>query len=248
MKRTSFAVLTVLFLSGSAQAAGPYADHVAAKKAIKDAADHAGIPAYERTLPTGETRVELNPHTYQQVAALSTELSRGSNVLEIMQHQGVVHTKAVFDRELVHTQYQTGTSNWRLRRWGGSLQLTDHTLYSALIQLTPGEAEKLRGLLVAAWQEEGPEATAGDKWEKGHLTAALGRRNLNCVSTWTEMPIGEHGEPLWKLLGLPMSYSGNPGGLQQALETQGNSKVLGTAIYGPKVEGFGANASARLVM
>lgn len=248
MKR-SLTLLTVLFFAASATAQGPYADHLAAKKSIKEAAERVGTPVYERQLPDGQTRVVLNPHDWQQLSAVTTELGRGSNILEIMQHKGVNHTKAVFDRELLHTQMLQGTGNWRLRRWGNSVQLTDHTLYSALIQLTPSEAQRLRGLLLSGNAEQGPESAAGDKWEKGHLTQGLGgRRGLNCVSTWTEMPVGDHGEQLWQLLGLPHSFSGSPGGLQSALETQGNQKVLGTVIYGPAVPDFGQNPSARLVL
>lgn len=240
--------LCLVFASTSALAQGPYADHLAAKKSIKDAAEQGGVPVYEHTLPNGQTRLALNPHDFQQLATVTQELNRGGDVLEILQHKGVNHTKAIFDRELVHTQMLMGTGNWRLRPWGHSLQLSDHTLYSALIHLSPSEGQRLRGLLTAAYAEEGPEYAAGDRWEKGHLGQSMGRRFLNCVSTWTEMPVGDHGEPLWQLLGLPQSYSGNPTGLQRALETEGNHKILGTVVYGPEVAGFGQNPSARLVI
>ena len=55
------------------------------------------------------------------------------------------------------------------------------------------------------------------------------------------MPVGDGGEPLWRLLGLRASYSGQPKALQTALETEANERVIGITVYGPTLPTFGAD-------
>jgi len=199
-----------------------------------------GIPHYERVLPNGARRVYSNVGGgWKLLRRMERILPTGSNVLEILHiAKNANHTLALFDREPVHTQYVG--NHWRLRWWSDRLRPSDGALYSAQIQLSDGEATRLRQMLNAALQEQGPEEQAGAQWENGHIRAALGgARCLNCVSTWSEMPLGDNGEPLWRLLGLRASYSGNPHALQQALETEANERVIGITLYGPVVEGFG---------
>jgi hypothetical protein len=228
-------------LAAAASAATP-AERRAATLGTAQAAQ---IPSFVKKARSGAERVVINPSGWGHLQAVERLLPQGSNVLEIM-HIGAsdaYHTMALFDRQLVHTQYIS--SNWRLRDWGDRLRPSGRPLYSALVHLTDSEAERLRGFIAAAWKEQGPEHAAGDNWERGHIRVSLGGpRYLNCVSTWSEMPVGDHGEPLWKLMGLPGSFSGNPPGLQRALEHDANERVFGLSLYGPAVPNFGADPQA----
>ena len=249
MKRTRAAaaatLLLTLVLARAVLATKPAAaEGGASGRARVEAATRAnGIPAFARRLPNGASRTIMNISGHTHLAAMEQALGKGSNVLEILSSgaPGAFHTMAIFDRQLVHTQYAQGTSNWRLRSWGNALRPSSSKLYSAMIQLTPEEGTRLRSFLEAGWKEQGPEHLAGNQWERGNLKGGLGGiRCINCVSSWTEMPVGEGSQPLWRVVGLPSSFSGNPQGLQRALETNTNDRVFGVAVYGPTLPAFGA--------
>jgi hypothetical protein len=61
------------------------------------------------------------------------------------------------------------------------------------------------------------------------------------------MPLGAKGETLGEIAGIGRSASGNPRMLQKLLETGGNERVIGTGVYGPKVENFGGNPAQPVV-
>ena len=78
---------------------------------LAERARAAGIRTYERRLANGTRRTYTNPSGTDQLRAMEQMLPKGSNVLEIV-HMGtrrVQHTMAIFDRQMVHTQYITGT-------------------------------------------------------------------------------------------------------------------------------------------
>lgn len=216
----------------------------------------ASIPCYERTLPNGVRRLYLSPRGRQQLAAMERALPQGCNVLEVC-HLGsptANHSMFIFDRSMIHFQYLNGTNNWRLRGWGGwdpqgrnPLRDGGSKLYSAAIQLTSAEAGNLRRLLEASWREQGPEGTAGATWENGHIKTGMGNRSFNCVSAISEARIGQNGETLAQICGLPHSYNGDPRGLQRALETQANERVFGICSYGPADPSFGQNPNQNQV-
>ena len=208
---------------------------VQARARMLATAKQAAIPHYERKLANGTQRIYLNPQG-QHLPAMEQALPKGSDVIEIV-HIGTpdaFHTMAIFDRELLHSQYSPA-GNWRLGSWGDRLRPGYHKLWSAMIQLSPKEAQNMRQRIAAAKAEEGPEYLAGPNWANGHLKmgGALGVNGINCVATWCDMPVGEQGERLHQLVGLP-SYSGSPRAFQQALETTANERVFGISVYGPK--------------
>ncbi len=187
---------------------------------------------FMRTAPGRPERLYARIDNSTLSAAVAA-LGPDSEVLQISHSSkpDAFHTMAVFDGELLHTQYSPA-GHWRMRSWGGSLRIPNPALLSALIQLSPTEAARLRTLLTAAAAEQGPEENAGENWANGHLKLSLGNRSLNCASTWTEMPLGDNGEPLYQLIGLSRSYSGSPRELQMALERDGNDRVFGIFAYG----------------
>jgi hypothetical protein len=210
---------------------------------LQSAARQANIPSYVRTCANGAKRCYLNPNGSQQLRAVERTLDNRANTLEIT-HIGspqANHTLGIFNRQFVHVQFIQGTSNWRLRNWGGGqLRPSSSKLYSAVIQLTDAEANKVKQQLQRGFETQGPEMRAGRRWENGNLRGAY-NRSFNCVSFFTEMPVGANGEPLWRVIGLPSSYNGNPRGLMRALETQANDRVAGICVYGPQVQGFPNN-------
>ncbi|MEO6951353.1 MAG: hypothetical protein ABI321_06030 [Polyangia bacterium] len=213
-----------------------YADRtpLQARTHMLDTAKRENIPSYQRKLANGTQRVYLNPQA-QHLGAMEQALPKGSDVVEIM-HIGTpdaYHTMAIFDRQLLHSQYSPA-GNWRLRQWSDRLRPGGRKLWSAMIQLSPQEAANMRQHIAAAFAEEGPEHAAGPNWANGHLKqgGALGVNGINCVATWCDMPIGDHGERLHQLVGLP-SYSGSPRAFQLALEQTANERVFGIANYGP---------------
>ena len=239
--RTTGALLALLAFASSARADKTPADW---RNTMATTAKNNSIPSYERTLPNGTKRVYLNPQQ-QHLRAIEQTLSKGSDVLEIM-HIGTpeaFHTLALFDRELLHSQYSQA-GNWRLRTWGNRLRPSSGKLWSAMIALNPREAANLRQRIAAAKIEEGPEESAGPNWANGHLKmgagSALGVNGINCVATWCDMPIGEKGESLSQLVGL-RSFSAAPRAFQEALERDANERVFGVAAYGPAVPGFTDN-------
>lgn len=234
--------LALLLLGLGRIAAAQHLDGSLAAR-LQSAAQQSGIPHYTRTLPNGARRLCLNPSGTSQLRAVEGVLGPRANTLEICHigSPGANHTLAIFNRQMVHVQYANGSGNWRLRSWGGgSLRPSSSKLYSGVIQLSPSEAGRLQQLLQQGFAAQGPEHAAGARWERGNLGNAYGR-SFNCVSFLTEMPLGDRGEPLWRLLGLPHSYSGSPHGLMQALESQANERVVGICVYGPPQPGFGAN-------
>lgn len=207
---------------------------------LRAAAARAGVPHYVRKMPSGVERVVLNPADDAQLAAVEAETGKGSNVLQII-HLGradSVHTRAIWNGRLLHFQYATGSNNWRLRGWGKAFRPRGNMFYGAMIQLSDAEAERLDGFLAAAGAQQGPEADAGHLWANGHITDGLGIRNINCVAGWCDLPIGDAGEPLWRVAGLGNSYSANPRGFQKALESLGGDRVFGVAVYGQVLRDF----------
>jgi len=240
LRRSTSAALALLLLGIGGIAAAQQLDVTARLKA---AARQAGVPHYVRACPSGAQRLYLNPSGLSQLRAVENVLNNRANTLELCHigSPGANHTMAIFNRQFVHVQYINGTNNWRLRSWGGgNLRPSSTKLHSGVIQLTSSEANRLQQLLQQGFNAQGPEHTAGARWENGNLNNTYGR-SFNCVSYFTEMPVGDRGEPLWRLIGLPHSYNGNPHGLMQALETQGNDRVVGICVYGPPQPGFGAN-------
>ncbi|MBW2736160.1 MAG: hypothetical protein JRH20_27560 [Deltaproteobacteria bacterium] len=210
-------------------------------------AKKARMKSYVRKMPNGAKRVYFDPSNSQELRAVEMVLHQKGNTLEIL-HSGAPnanHTLGLYNRNLLHAQSWTGSGNWRLRAWGQRLRPSSQKLYSAVIQLTDGEAQRLTERLQQGAKAQGAEPQAGANWERGNLRMAT-NRSINCVSYWSEMPIGEGGAPLWKVLGLHSSYTGNPRGLLRALETEGNEKVAGICAYGPKVAGFGADVNRNL--
>ncbi len=61
------------------------------------------------------------------------------------------------------------------------------------------------------------------------------------------MPLGQNGETLGEIAGIGNNYAGQPRQLQKAFETGGNARIIGVAVYGPKVQGFGTNPAAPIV-
>jgi hypothetical protein len=210
------------------------------KARMDAAAQETGMRTYTRTRSNGLKRRYYNISGPRQVEATERALDRGSNVLEIL-HMGTpqaMHTLAIFDRRLLHTQFSQ-TGKWRLRGWGDRLRPSNGKLYSAMIQLSDSEAGRLRTLLDAAEAEQGPERLAGHNWENGHLRFSLGNRQINCASTWCGMPVGDAGEPLWRVIGLSGNHSAARS-FQKALEREGNDRVFGIAVYGPELRDFGS--------
>jgi hypothetical protein len=239
----SFLSLSASLSAALALASFAHADKSAAewRDSLTNAAAVSHIPSYERTMPNGTKRVYVNPQG-QHLRTIEQTIPAGSDVIEIlhMGSPGANHTLAIFDRELLHSQFSQA-GHWRLRTWGDKLRPSSTKLFSAMIALKPTEAKNLRERLKAAFAEEGPEASAGPNWENGHLGNALGVRGINCVATWCDIPIGEKGETLTQLVGLNHSYSGNPQGFQHALEREANDRVFGISVYGPPVADFTAS-------
>lgn len=239
--RLASAMVALLGLAIAAQAHAE-SSPAQARGRMMETAKRVAIPHYERKLANGTQRVYLNPQGHH-IPAMEQALPKGSDVIEIV-HIGTpeaFHTMAIFDRELLHSQF-SDAGNWRLRTWGDRLRPGNHKLWSAMIQLSPKEAQNMRQRIAAAKVEEGPEYLAGEDWVNGHLKlgGALGMNGINCVATWCDMPIGEQGERLHQLVGL-RSYSGSPRGFQQALETDANERVFGITAYGPADPAFVQN-------
>jgi len=217
------------------------------RQQLTTASGNTRMACYQRTLANGARRVYFDPCSAQHLRVVEGVLHARGNTLEIC-HIGAPnanHTLGLYNRQLLHVQYRQGTSNWRLRSWGNALRPSARKLYSAVIQLSASEAQRLTDQLQQGIQAQGPENQAGANWERGNLRNAS-NRSFNCVSYWSEMPVGDHGEPLWRLLGLRSSYNGNPKGLQRALETEANDKVAGICAYGPQVQGFGQDVGRDL--
>jgi hypothetical protein len=209
-----------------------------AKAALQDAAKASGTPHYVGT----NGRVYVNPHQDGQIEAMEKLSPRGSGILVIAQSTGAQHTKAIFEGQMIHFQYAQGTNNWRLRPWGDRLRRSYHQMNGAMIQLTPVEAQNLRTRIAGIFAEEGPEHLAGPGWSRGNIKNSVGVRSFNCTSGWCEMPIGEKGESLGTIVGVPHQY--DPYSANVDLERHGNERVFGIAIYGPAVPRFGMDPGA----
>jgi hypothetical protein len=206
-----------------------------ANAALLEVAQASGTPSY-----VGKNgRVYVNPHEDQHIRAMEQLSPEGSGILVIAQSKGTQHTKAIFEGQMLHFQYATGTNNWRFHSWGDRLRRSGHPMNGAMIQLTPVEAQNLRTRIAGIFAEEGPEHLAGPKWENGHIRNSVGVRSFNCTSGWCEMPIGENGESLGTIVGVPHQY--DPYSANVNLERHGNERVFGIAIYGPAVPRFGMN-------
>jgi hypothetical protein len=199
----------------------------------------------------GAKRLIANVSGQEALNSVSKAMGKDSNVLQIL-HIGknsISHTMAMFDGQLVHTQHVGGTQNWRLRNWGDTLRNSNTKMYSAFISLSPAEATKLRSTLAQANADQGPEQHAGPNWANGRLknTSLGGCRSFDCATTWTDMPLGKGGETLGEIVGFGKNYSRHPHSLQKQLETAGNDRIIGVAVYGPKIENFAANPNRGVV-
>ncbi len=209
------------------------------KAALLETAKQANIPHF--VAPSG--KVVYNPHTGQHLQAIEPLSTPGSGIMQIMLIDGVQHTLGHFEGKYIHFQYINGTNNWRMRPWADRLRLSDKRMFGALIQLTPEEAANMRARIAGIYAEEGPEHLAGPKWENGRIKNSLGVPYFNCASAWCDMPIGEKGESVARVIGIPSS--GDPYSLQRSFETSGNERVVGIGLFGPKQEGLGQNPNQR---
>lgn len=204
-----------------------------AKQALVETAQQHGIP--HATNANG--KVVYNPHQFQHLAPIEQQ-NREPGVLEIMLFQGTQHTLAQFEGQYLHFQY-TPAGHWRMRPWANGLRPSNHRMFGAKIQLNEKEAANMRLRLAGIFAEEGPEHLAGPQWENGHIKESLGARGFNCASAWCMMPIGENGENVAKIIGIPVN--GDPFSLQRVLETNSNDRVFGIGLYGPQEPNLGAN-------
>ncbi len=224
--------------------------HVKSHAAFKAALKASDSKFFTREV-NGSTRLIANISGQSALNSISKAMGKNSDVIQILHigQAGIQHTMAIFDGELVHTQYAGGTGNWRLRSWGDMLRSSNTKMYSAFISLSGAEAATLRNNIAQGRKDQGPEHLAGPKWVNGKLkpTSMGGCRSFNCTSVWSAMPLGEKGETLGHIAGIGNSYAGQPRQLQKAFETGGNARIIGVAVYGPKVEGFGANPAKPVV-
>jgi hypothetical protein len=242
MRRQLFVVMVLWLLA--AATASAHEGAVRTRDRLARAAARLKMPHYLKG-----NKVVLNPNREVHLRALQRILKKGSNVLEIM-HVGTSdaqHTLVRFDELFLHMQVLG--SHWRLRRLtdddfkdpdldGRDLLRTSTTpLYSAMIQLEPDEAARLRERLRLAVTEQGPESEAGQDWDRGHIKNAF---NGNCAGVWCGTPLGANGQTLAQISGV--ANGGNPRGLQTELEQGGSDRVFGLAIYGPAIPGFGDQA------
>lgn len=209
------------------------------KAALVDAAKRANIPHY--VAPSG--KVVYNPHTAQHLQEIEPLSTPGSGILQIMLMEGNQHTLGHFEGKYIHFQYINGTNNWRMRPWADRLRPSNKRMFGALIQLSPEEAANMRTRIAGIYAEEGPEHLAGPKWENGNIKKSLGVPYFNCASAWCEMPIGEKGESVARVIGIPST--GEPFSLQRSFETSGNEKVVGIGLFGPPQENLGADPNQR---
>lgn len=210
------------------------------RQALQTYGQRNDVRAYTRQCPNGANRVYLNVSGAQDLRAMEQLLHNRSNVLEVCHigNGGGTHSLFIFDRQLIHFQYLQGTNNWRLRNWGYGLRPSANKLYSAMIQLTPSEGQKLRTMLSNAAREQGNDE---GRWaQDGHIQNAMGQRGFNCTSVISGVPIGDRGESLSQLVGLG-GASGDPRGFQRSLESNANERVFGICIYGPDMPDFGRN-------
>jgi len=256
MRNTRLLFRVTLFALATAQALawGPAATAAPAATARTPARSRASLErlarsnnmaSYTRTC-NGVKRTYVNATQPAQAQALMQKYNRASNVLQIchINRSGLSHSMAIFDGKLVHFQYLNGTRNWRLRPWGNSLRVGRDDLHTALIQLKPSEAGRLRTMLAASEREQGPEHAAGPRWDNGKVKDGMGRgRYFDCTTVWTGAKIGDRGETLANLVGVS---STTPRGFQAALENNANDRVFGVCVVGPTPQPFGNNPTQQL--
>lgn len=207
---------------------------------LQQAARGAGTNCYVRRLPNGQQRLYLNPSSSRSLRAIQQATGRGSNVLQICHINGAdfgrpghMHTLAMFDGVWPHFQTPDGFRSWRINDWG-PMRASNNRLYSAFIQLTESEGQRLRDLFATANREQGRAGTIPSAWARG-----------NCASIWTNLPVGDRGETLGQICNI--GTNGSPHGLQQALETRANDRVFAIGVYGPQLRDFGRNPEANVV-
>lgn len=205
-----------------------------AKALLQEVAEHQGIPHFVNA----NGKVVYNTHSWDHLDAIAPLGGRETGVLELLVLENNPHTFGHFEGQYIHFQYVNGTSNWRLHKWADNLRPSDRRMFGAKIQLTEKEAANMRLRIAGIFAEEGPAELAGERWEHGHIKDSVGVRGFNCASAWCQMPIGENGESVATIVGIPAT--GYPAGLQRALET-GNDRVFGIGLYGPKEENLGAD-------
>lgn len=229
-QRLALAAFAVLALAANFAHAA-YDTPAAAKLGLKKLAEKKGIKSHEVTRGNVK-RLAVNVNTADQLAAIEAELGKGQNVLQIVHsaNRQSMHTLAIFDGEMIHLQTPDNFNTWQLNTWGYHLRPSANKMYSAMIHLTPQESQNLRERVKNARTQQA-------KSPKGTFQDAFGARHMNCASGWCGVPIGEKGEPLWKLAGLH-GDNGNPFGFQLELERTGNERVFGLAVYGPALNNF----------
>jgi hypothetical protein len=206
-----------------------------ARTALTEAAQASGTPTY-----VGKNgKVYVNPHNQGHISAIEKLSPEGSGVFALAQFKGTQHTLAVFENRLIHFQTRDW-SNWRIRSWGERLRPSGHVMSVAMVQLTPVEAANLRKRVAGMFDEQGQEHAAGGNWEKGHVDT--GGRSFNCTAGWCQMRIGEQGESLGEIVGVPHQY--DPFAANVNFENHGNERVFGIGIYGPAIPNFGMNTEA----
>ncbi len=199
----------------------------------------------------GSKRIIANISGQAALNDVAKVMGEKSDVVQIL-HIGradIQHTMAIFDGELIHTQHVGGTGNWRLRSWGQSVRDSNTKMFSAFISLTPKEAANMRKQIQTAKNDQGPEHLAGPNWANGKLgpTSLGGHRGFDCTSTWSDMPIGAKGETLAQIVGFAGHYSRHPKTFQKSLETSGNERIIGVAVYGPSIPNFGKSPDQPIV-
>lgn len=224
--------------------------HVKSKAAFEKALKESQSKFFTREV-NGSKRLIANISGQAALNSISQAMGKNSDVVQIL-HFGEgngQHTMAIFDGELVHTQFAGGTGNWRLRTWGDMLRASNTKMYSAFISLSGPEAAQLRNNIAQGRKDQGPDHLAGPNWVNGKLknTSMGGCRSFNCASVWSAMPLGAKGETLGDIAGIGNRGNGQPRALQREFETGGNARIIGVAVYGPKVEGFGANPAKPVV-
>ncbi len=221
-----------------------------AKTTLKDALTASNSKFFTRDV-NGAQRFIANIAGPDAINKISVAMGKGSNVIQIV-HFGqdkLQHTMAIFDGELVHAQHIAGTQNWRLGKWGNQLRPSNTKMFSAFISLSSAEATVLRNNIKQGRKDQGPDHLAGADWGNGKLknTSMGGCRSFNCTSIWSQMPLGAKGETLGDIAGIGNTASGQPRQLQKVLETGGNERIIGTGVYGPQIQNFGANPAQPVV-
>lgn len=210
---------------------------------LRQAVERGGGKCYIRDFGNGKQRLYLNTGNPQAMRAVCEATGAGKNVLQIchINYPGLQHSLAAFDGGTPHFQTPDSFRTWRLNSWGPMYHSRSHNMYSAFIQLTPTESNRLKQIFAEARQAQGTTPQRTIPTDRPSLRWARG----NCASLLTNLPVGDHGETLGQLVGI--GSNGSPRGLQQALETRANERVFAIGVYGPALPSFGQNPNQNVV-